>query len=256
MKDNESKIGIIIQARLGSSRLPNKILLPFNNNENIISIIIDKLKTLQGARVILATSNLQKDIPLLNVAKEKNIDFYCGSENDVLQRFIDTSLAFNCTKFIRICSDNPFLDLSSLNDLIQQTLKSDVDYIGFKINNKPSIQTHFGFWAESTTLGTLLKVKDQTNEQLFHEHVTNYIYTHPSLFKIKWLDTPHFLQNRNDIRLTIDTESDFKLAKCIYSDLLNNCNFTEQTIDSIVEYIDEHNEYLNIMKEEINKNKK
>src|SRR5574344_3094459 len=210
-------IGFIIQARLGSTRLPGKILLPFSENKSIIEILLSKLNSISSnAKIIVATSNDTSNDKLVDAIKNQAV-IYRGSENDVLNRFICAAENNSIDRIIRICSDNPFIDIDGLKQILDVAKTTDADYVGFQINGKPSIQTHFGFWAEYVTLNSLKRVAQITNDSLWHEHVTNYIYFHPEKgFKIKWLSTPTFINGRNDIRLTIDTKEDFKSAKAIY----------------------------------------
>ena len=245
-------ITFIVQARLGSTRLPNKILLPFYEDKSIISIIVEKLKRLPDSEVILATTNNDRDFPLVNMAESHHIKLYCGSENDVLNRFIEAARQYGAKKIIRICSDNPFLDEESIRTLIEEGEQSSADYISFLVNDKPSIKTHFGFWAEYVTLDALEKVQMATQESIYHEHVTNYIYTHPNDFKIEWLKTPEVLQGREDIRLTIDTEQDFIDAQEIYKYYVDR----NMTIQDLVNYIDKNPRLIEKMKKEIKLNSK
>ncbi len=245
-------VTLIVQARVGSTRLPNKILLPFFEQKNIISIIIEKLKSLPNTDIVLATTTNEKDTILVDTAKSLNVKSYRGSENDVLARFICAAKQCNATKIIRICSDNPFLDITSLRELVEIGEKSNNDYVSFLVNGKPSIKTHFGFWAEYVTLEALEKVQALTQESLYREHVTNYIYTHPQDFKIKWLETPKVLQGREDIRLTIDTQQDFIDAQEIYKHYVDN----NMTIEDLVGYIDQTPSLLEKMKKEIKLNSK
>ena len=112
----------------------------------------------------------------------------------------------------------------------------DVDYMSFIVNDRPSIKTHFGFWTEYVTLEALERVASLTSDKLYHEHVTNYIYTYPQLFNIKWLDTDPCLNGRDDIRLTIDTREDFDCIKEIYSNLLLLGN--QYDLSTVVDFID------------------
>ena len=246
-------IGFIIQARLGSTRLPNKILLPFTKEKQcIIDIMLERLSSFKDIKTVVATSIAP--INDLLVQHLTGVSVYRGSENDVLQRFIEASECFHLDGIIRICSDNPFLDINELRRLIDSVKESNADYVSFKINDTPSIKTHFGFWAEYVTLAALKKVRDRTSKPIYHEHVTNYIYTHPDEFKIKWLSTFAFLQNREDIRLTIDQEDDFKIAQLIFnklSSLQRNCG-----IEDIVNVLDENPALLESMKKQIIKNSK
>ena len=169
-------ITFIIQARSGSTRLPNKILLPFYNGKSILDLMLEKLSSINGTNILVATTTNMKDDAVVNIAKKYNIAYFRGSENDVLNRFISAAEQYNAQKIIRVCSDNPFLDINSIKKLIETINENpSADYISFNINGIPSIKTHYGFWTEYVTLNTLKKIRDLTDEPLYHEHVTNYI---------------------------------------------------------------------------------
>lgn len=248
-------IAFLIQARLGSTRLPGKILKPFFQEKSILDLLIEKLRSVPDTNIILATSTSSTDNQLEVFAKDKNIDLFRGSESDVLERFIKAAEQFKAKQLIRVCSDNPFLELKSIKELILYVKENpEYDYVSFNVNGTPSIKTHYGFWTEYVTLDTLHKVSNFTNEPLYHEHVTNYIYTHPEKFKIKLLETSKELIKHNNIRLTIDTETDFQNAQTIYKELKRTINYP--TIDDIINYLDNHPQYYQIMKQEISKNSK
>ena len=243
------EISFIIQARMGSSRLPNKILLPFYKNKCILDLLVCKLKQIKNARIIVASSVNSNNDVIEQFCIKRGINCYRGSENDVLQRFIDAAEAFKAEKIIRVCSDNPFLELDSIKKLVETAQHSSADYISFNINGTPSIKTHFGFWTEYTTLSALKKVKNATDESLYHEHVTNYIYVHPAEFEIEWITGPECLNGRDDIRLTCDTKEDFLNSQEIFSDICEDDPYP--SIETIVEYLDGHNEYSSKMKQQI-----
>lgn len=247
------KIAFVIQARLASTRLPNKIILPFFNGKSIIELLIEKLKKF-NLPIILATSTDESNLPLVNIAKKEDVYIFRGSENDVLQRFIMAAEHYGAEKIIRVCSDNPFLDIESMNCLIQKLSESDFDYVSFQVNGIPSIKTHFGFWAEGVTLNCLQKVASKTSDKLYHEHVTNYIYTFPNSFSLEWLSVPICLNERDNIRLTIDTANDFASVRELYGNICAQSDVP--TIESIVSYLDAHPTYLEKMKQEINTNTK
>lgn len=247
-------IGIIIQARLGSTRLPNKILKPFYQEQTILSIIIDKLKSITNAKVILATTDLERDAAIADVAYSKGILCFRGSEQDVLNRFISAAESNDVDGIIRVCSDNPFIDVDGVKKLVENALKSDCDYMGYTINGLPSIKTHFGFWAEYVTIDALKRVNLMSFEKSAHEHVTIAVYGNPEIFNCQWIDCPSFLQGRNDIRLTIDTIEDFTNAQKIYSDL--NAAHIAIKLEDIVNYLDAHPEIKQSMKSIITQNTK
>ena len=248
-------ITFIVQARGGSTRLPNKILLPFYNGMSILDLLISKLKKVNNTDVIIATSVKSNCDVIETTSKANGVKCFRGSENDVLQRFIDAAEHYHVDQIIRVCSDNPFLELASINRLVSKVMSQDeADYISFNIGGKPSIKTHFGFWTEYVTLNALKRVKSLTDESLYHEHVTNYIYTNPAIFNVQWIDGPESIIKHQDIRLTIDTPEDYQNAQKIYKDICKKNPYP--TIDEIVDYLDAHKEFYGIMKQQIINNSK
>lgn len=248
-------IGIIIQARMGSTRLPGKILKKFYKNETLIETLLFKLHKVENTKVIVATSTNSENNELENFLQLKGELVFRGSENDVLDRFINAAEVNKVDGIIRICSDNPFIDINGVKELVEKAKGSDADYIGFRINNSPSIQTHFGFWGEFVTLNALKKVQTTTEaNSSAHEHVTIHIYNHPETYKCEWIESPNFLQNRTDIRLTIDTLEDMANAQKVYKDLMNAK--TEFSLMDIVDYLDQHKELKETMATIINQNTK
>ena len=248
-------IGIIIQARMGSTRLPGKILKPFYGGKTLLETLLENLHKVKGVKVIVATSVNKNNDQLESFLRERNELVYRGSENDVLDRFIKAAEENNVEGIVRICSDNPFMDWHGVAKLVEKAKTSDADYIGFRINEKPSILTHFGFWGEYVTLNALKRVYSTTDLGTpAHEHVTFHVYKHPEEYKCEWIAGPDFLEGRDDIRLTIDTPDDLQNALKVYSDLKSkDDNFT---LKDVVEYLDAHEEIKQSMMKNIFQNKK
>lgn len=247
-------IGILIQARLGSTRLPGKILLPFYGEQAIIDILLEKLHHATDTPVIVATTTSPGNDLLVKHLESKGEFVFRGSENDVLNRFIQAAEHYHLDGIIRICSDNPFLDPEGFQTLIEKAQTSKAQYIGFRINGLPSIKTHFGFWGEYVTLDALRKVAWSTDDSLAHEHVTIHLYTHPEEYHCEWIDCPDFIQGRNDIRLTVDTQEDFDNAQRVYADL--STKHPGFGLKEVVDYIDRHEELRSSMKRIIELNAK
>ena len=231
-------VAIIIQARTGSTRFEEKVLKKIYNQYSILDLIINNLKEL-GQKIIIATTSNESDKKIVSKALEYHLDYYCGSENNVLKRFIDCAHKFHISKFLRICSDNVFIQLEFLSNLIENS-NSDYDYISYKIGSKNAILTHWGLFGELVTLNALEKVQKRTKDQKDLEHVTYYIYNHPDEFKIKYIDAPKKLL-REDIRLTIDTYEDFQICREIIEYLEKNK--LKWSYKNILEYLDD-NKYL------------
>jgi spore coat polysaccharide biosynthesis protein SpsF len=257
MENTKSDTGIIIQARVGSTRLKNKMIRPFYKNNSILDLLIKRFKKELPAQIpfIIATTVKPGDDAIEEIATKHQVPVFRGSEEDVLQRFIDAATYYGFQKIVRICADNPLMDIEGTLGLYDPDDNNDWEYIGFKVKNaQPSITTHLGFWGEWVTLSTLKKIKNLTTEKLYHEHVTNYIYTYPESFNIKWKLAPDIVFNRSDIRLTVDSQQDFELVAEIYA-ILQSLNLP-LTIENIIHVIDDHPDFLKRMAEQIMSNKK
>lgn len=243
------KTGIIIQARISSKRLPQKIILEIDERVTFLDVLLNKLKSFKiKLPVILATSNLPVDSILVGFAKKHKIKLYRGSEENVLKRFINCAEESNLNTIVRICSDNPFIDLSLIENLYNN-YKGE-DYLSYKVNNSPSILTHFGFFTEIVSLKALKKVASRKDNSCI-EHVTNCIYKNPNHFSVRFLEEN--IEN-NDIRCTLDTKGDFEILKDIYFNFMKknpNAGYLE-----VIKYIESRPDLLVEMKKIINKNTK
>ncbi|MDP3642806.1 MAG: glycosyltransferase family protein [Bacteroidota bacterium] len=249
-----SQSGIIIQARTGSTRMPEKVILPFFQGKSILDLLLEKAKKL-NVPIVLATTVNPFDDRICLLAEKHQVPVFRGSENDVLDRFIQAARQFGFSQIIRVCADNPFLDLAGMKTLIAEFEKSDTDYLSFVLaGDKPSILAHFGFWAEAVRFDALEKAQNLTAEKLYHEHVTNFIYGNPNLFKVQFIPADPLVFSRTDIRMTLDTPEDFKIQQKIFVTMSKEKpNFG---IPEIVHWLDQHPEILVMMKKEIFRNQK
>ena len=249
-----SDIGIILQARTGSTRMPEKVILPFFKEQSILDLLLEKVKK-TGIPAVLATTVNPSDDRICALAEKHEVPVFRGSENDVLDRFIQAARTYGFSKIIRVCADNPFLDLAGMRILIAEFRNSKADYLSFQLaGNKPSILTHFGFWTEAVRLEALEKAAGLTTEKLYHEHVTNFIYGNAALFNIQFIPADSLVFSRTDIRLTLDTPEDFEIQQKIFATISKkNPNFG---FHEVVSWLDQHPEILESMKMEIVKNQK
>jgi len=232
-----------------STRLPGKILKPFYNGLSILEIQLERIKlALPEYKIIVATTTNQADKAVEAVCKELDVDCFRGSENDVLQRFIDCASLYNAKRVVRVCSDNPFLDKESLKFLLKMDLDASVDYLSYcDVNGTPAIRTHWGLFAEVVSLEALEQVVSETGDIFYHEHVTNYIYGHSSKFNVSLVDAPPAIYNREDLRFTIDTRTDFEAMQKLYK-VAGNYN-----LEMLVEVLDSSPTIKKSMKEGIDK---
>ncbi|MBT7377357.1 MAG: glycosyl transferase family 2 [Candidatus Marinimicrobia bacterium] len=239
-------LGIVIQARLGSKRLPNKMLLPFYEGKGVLELLIeDLLINFNNLPIIIATTGSIRDDPIIKLCLKHKVNYYRGSETNVLERFVDVANKFSLKKIIRVCADNPFLNMEYLNILIQNFSKSDADYLSFQTSkNIPVIRTHYGFWAEGVTLEALKKIQRNTNKAIYLEHVTNFIYENSVEFKIEFTNIDSFIEQHNSIRMTLDTYEDYLLLKEIYSKYIL---LERTTLRSLIDFVYANNTWLEKM---------
>jgi spore coat polysaccharide biosynthesis protein SpsF (cytidylyltransferase family) len=248
------EIGFIVQARTGSVRFSDKVIRKFYREESILEIMIKKLKRFEDIPVIIATTTKSGDDIIAEIATNHGVSYFRGSEDNVLDRFIKAAGRFDIDHVIRICSDNPFIDVAGLEDIIHKYRRKPVDYLSYILSDdRPSIKTHFGLWAEIASLKALKKIAAVTNEKKYLEHVTSYIYEHPDEFDIAFIKAPEIAFNRYDIRLTTDTEEDFYLQQSVYKALITE---GRTSIEEIVEYLDNNKPILEKMAHQIYLNTK
>jgi spore coat polysaccharide biosynthesis protein SpsF len=243
------RTGIIIQARTSSTRLPKKIILEIEKRTTFLDVLLNRLSTLKKRLpIILATSNLEVDDVLENYSKKHQISIFRGSEQNVLDRFIKCAEEHKLSSIIRICSDNPFIDIESVLN-IYKNYKGE-DYLSYKINELPAILTHYGFFCEIVSLSALKKVALQNSTNCI-EHVTNCIYNKPNKFNVRLINKS--IENKS-IRCTLDTKEDFENLKKLYFNIVKEkpgiCYL------EIIKYIEKEESITKSMKKIIKENSK
>jgi spore coat polysaccharide biosynthesis protein SpsF len=207
--DIMSKTTVMIQARLGSNRLPRKTLAKIQDKPTIWHVInrVKKIKNID--QVILITTNQISDKILLDVAKENNILGFTGSENDVLKRHYDCAVQFHADPIIRITGDCPLLDPKISSEILQFFLKNKYDYVSNTIF--PSFPD--GLDTEVFSFNALQKAHLESKLPSEREHVTTYFTKNPKKFKIKNFPNTTDLSN---LRWTVDRIEDLKFIRKIY----------------------------------------
>jgi len=253
MNSNREKIGLIIQARLGSTRFPGKVLKPFCEG-TVLEYLVRRLKNaFEGIPIIIATSVEKNDDQIVNLLmSDEKVAVFRGNECDVLDRFVKCAKMYELRKFVRVCADNPFLDIDGLRRLVDIMSDKDVDYVSYFIEDVPTIKTHFGLWAEGVSLDALERVQRGTSEKKYLEHVTNYIYENSDLFKIERLSIPDWFPKHSPIRMTMDTENDYASLRYVCGQF--NCG--DVSLQRLVQIVENDKVLLNNMRKEILLNKK
>ena len=197
----------IIQARMGSTRLPGKSLLPINGVP-IIDWILKRLEYSQYLdNIIFAIPDTKKDDLLYEFLLSRKANIFRGSESDVLTRFYLASSHYDGDNILRICADNPFIDSKSVDDLITFFESEDCTYAYNHIPRNNSYPDGVG--AEIVSFHTLEKIHNKAKTNEYREHIFNYVWDNPDLFKIRTFNPRYEFMMRPDIRLDIDTIEDY-----------------------------------------------
>ncbi len=199
------------------------MLLPFYREYTIPQIIIEKLKqVLPASNIVLCTTRSAEDDALETLAADCGIECFRGAEDDVLQRFLDAAENHRFDTVIRVCADNPFLSRTHVQELIASFKSKPCDYISFAyFDGTPIMKGHIGLFAEIMRVDFLKQIAQKTNLPLYREHVTNYVYEHLDIFDARFIPVPEPFFDRKDIRLTIDTPSDFAYVQEVYAALFD-----------------------------------
>lgn len=203
--------GIILQARTGSKRLPNKIIKKILPKITFLEYLIKRLKSVKNVqKIIIATSKKKQDDKILKL-NLKNVFFYRGSEKNVIKRYIDAAKKYQLRHIIRITADCPFVDPKLIEKILWKYHKGKYNYASNV--NPPSFPN--GFDIEIFDYKTLKKSIKLYKSKLNKEHVT---FAIRKVMKVKKYNL-ELKQNLNHIRLTLDSKIDLvkikKLAKYI-----------------------------------------
>lgn len=203
-----NKIGIILQARMSSKRLPGKILKKIGG-KSILEHIFYRLSFLKhNAETVLATSISLEDDIVEAFCKDRKIQYFRGSNENVLERFYLCAKEYGFLHVVRLTGDNPFVDIDELDSLIDLHLRTRSDFT----NSFQSLPVGVG--AEIFTFAALEKSYFEARLPHHIEHVDEYLLENQGLFKTTILSVSPD-KNRPDIRLTVDTMEDLQVADYI-----------------------------------------
>ena len=211
----------IIQARMGSTRLPGKVLMNLSGKP-VLEHVIDRLNQSKYInQIIVATSNDEKNKAIFDLCDFKNISCFMGSEDDVLDRFYQACMYFNVKSddiIIRITSDCPVIDYEIVDKTIKLHMDDNNDYTS---NTMPCTYPD-GLDCEIFSFDVLTKAWKNANLSSEREHVTLYIRNHPEIFKLGGLTND---VDYSDLRWTLDEKEDFILINEFYKNLYESNEF-------------------------------
>ena len=213
-------VGIIIQTRTGSTRLPAKVMMKADDKLLMIDYVINQLKHSKlYDEIVIATTNLKQDDVIFDYVTKRDVQCFRGDEKNVLERHYQCAKKYGFSTIVRIPSDKPLIDPTIVDSIIEKFQSNHYDYISnFTVDVQddhrflPSYPSGteveiFSFTALETAWKNAIDKDDK-------EHVTPYIYSHPEKFKIFNLKSK---RNLSQFRWALDYESDLKLIRIIIS---------------------------------------
>lgn len=242
-KLENQKVGIIIQARMGSTRLPGKVLKILYKKDTILDVLIKRLKLCKFVdEIIIATTRDKRNASIVNLAKSHNISFFIGSENNVLKRYYKAAKKYNLNIIVRVTSDNPLMDPIIIDNMILFFKEKNFDYI-----TNPHGKTNFpiGLGLEIISFRSLEIAHNLAKSKFDKEHITPFIVKNPNLFNLKFYDV-NDVKKINNLRLTIDEKEDLIMVRKLYKRLLGLGKDLEFSIYDIINTIEKFPELLEI----------
>lgn len=236
MNNEKRKASIVIQARMGSTRLPGKVMMAVSGKP-LIGHMIDRLRQANLVdRIIVATSTDSSNDNMCDYLEQMGISVFRGNEDDVLERFYLAAKSYNLKYIVRLTADCPLVDPHIVDKFINEYFAQKADYLA-------SDQT----WAEGLdteifSFPILETAYRNAKKQSEREHPTMYFHNHPQLFNIVKFQSP---TDDSKYRITVDEPQDLEVVKCIFKALYKDGNgyFGMKEIKS---YLDEHPEIYKI----------
>jgi len=210
-------LALVLQARLDSTRLPEKSMLPLGGKPLIFRVMQALNWVPAQARVLACPEDSVAAFTPL--AKDAGFELLAGSREDVLARFCLAVRRFRISRLIRATGDNPFVFADAAGVINTEAMALDADYAGY-------CGLPLGAGVESVTAGALLYAQTEELSPYEREHVCPFLYEHPELFRLhrplaplRWQDIYEEPAPGQTIRLSVDTQEDYDRAKELYAAL-------------------------------------
>jgi spore coat polysaccharide biosynthesis protein SpsF len=237
----------IIQARMGSTRLPGKVLRDIGGQTMLAHVV----QRAQGARtlsqVVVATTISPADDAVVAECERLGVAVFRGDEEDVLARYYWAAKAHQAEAVVRITSDCPLIDPQVIDNTIQYFLERQerCDYVAnWKYEKQSNTVKHtypLGMSVEVFTMAALQEAYHAATAQQDREHVTPFFYTHPERFRVDHFDNE---QDLGGYRWTVDTPEDIELVRRIIECLCSRNS--EFTLHDVLTLFKLHPEWLEI----------
>lgn len=192
------------------------------------------IKAREIDEVIIATSDQKSDEEIVRFCQSSNINFFCGSLNDVLDRYYQVAKISNATIIVRLTGDCPIIDPNIIDNVVSTYKNENFDFVA---NTAPpeGITYPEGMDVEVFSLSALVKAWNQAIKPLEREHVTFYFWQNPHKFKCFRVDLNY---NYSNYRLTVDYKEDFIVVSKIIEALYSNESIFN--MDEILKFLDEN----------------
>lgn len=211
-KHSKIIVSAVIQARMGSERLPGKSLEPICGIPMLGHIIERARRVNRLDSVIVATSNREEDEAIVNYCKSIKAPCFQGDRDDVLMRYVRAAERFPCDHIARICGDSPLFDISFLEEMVAEHIRVNAD------NSYTLPPVPVGAVQEVVSFSALKRSCRETNDPKCREHVTPFLKENKDQYKNNVMEAPEYLTGI-PARLTVDTKEDMELIKKIYQAL-------------------------------------
>ncbi|MCY9692368.1 glycosyltransferase family protein [Paenibacillus alginolyticus] len=226
------RINAVVATRMTSSRLPGKVLLDLCGKPALVRLIERLRQSRYIQEIIIATTTNATDDIVAQTAKEAGVQFYRGSEEDVLKRTVEAAEAFQTDYIVQVTSDCPLIDAVTIDASIERIMEHPyLDYVGNHL-----VRTYpLGFSSEVFRTQALRHVERTVSDPAVHEHVSLYFYEHPELYHLSNVEAAHYLRHP-EYRLTLDTQEDYTLIRQVFEKLYPvNPHFSLYDIVKLIE---------------------
>ncbi len=217
----------IVQARLGSTRLPNKVLAPIDEHPMLFHVIERLQRANSLDKIVVATSFKERDMPIVEFCNKNNWLVFCGNEEDVLDRYYHAALEHEADIIVRVTSDCPLIDPALTDQVVNELVRMNVNYCS---NTYPHRTFPRGLDVEALTMHALTKAFFE--DCLSREHVTGWIHRNKP-FQI-WNVVND--EDSSYMRWTVDEEPDLELVRTIYRHFGNNKFGWKEAVQAMKEH--------------------
>lgn len=226
----------IVQARMGSERLPGKTLMPLAGTPMLARVVRRVVRATLLDEVVVATSRSKKDEPIAALCREQEWLCERGSADDVLDRFYEAAKARRATDIVRVTGDCPLLDPEIVDLAVRAFGAETCDYASTTLEPRTYPR---GLDVEVLSFEALERAWREDRNPTWREHVTPYIYRHPDRFRLHRVahSADHSAQ-----RWTVDTPEDYEFVRRVYE------HFGDDTFSwtDVLALLEDHPEWLEI----------